>query len=201
MVKRIVPDQCCGLIVDVQGFFLSQLDARARGRIEANTANFVRLLGYFRIPLVVTLERPVDMKEGLPEEIAGELGTLKSGQVATFEKDFFDLTKEPKIKSHLARLKKKQAIVAGSETDVCVLQSCLGLLGLGYEVYAVEELLFSSAHDVAAAKARMQAEGVVFLSWKTLYFELLEAVGNSRHAEKVAKALGPFPDLPEAAID
>jgi nicotinamidase-related amidase len=200
MVKRIVADQCCGLIVDVQGFFLSQLDARARGSIEANTANLVRLLGYFRIPLVVTLERPVEMKEGLPQEIEGELGTLKSGLVATFEKDFFDLTREPKIKSHLARLKKKQAIVAGCETDVCVLQSCLGLLDLGYEVYAVEELLFSSAHDVAAAKARMQAEGVVLLSWKTLYFELLEAVGNSRHAEKVAKAFGPFPDLPEAAI-
>ena len=200
MVKRIVADQCCGLIVDVQGFFLSQLDARARAGVEANTANFARLLGYFRIPLVVTLERPVDMKEGLPEEIAGELGALKSGLVATFEKDFFDLTKEPKIKSHLARLKKKQAIVAGCETDVCVLQSCLGLLDLGYEVYAIEELLFSSARDVAAAKARMQAEGVVFLSWKTLYFEFLEAVGNSRHAEKLAKALGPFPDLPEAAI-
>jgi nicotinamidase-related amidase len=201
MVKRVVPTQCCGLIVDVQGFFLSQLDVRARAGIEANTANFVRLLGYFRIPLVVTLERPVDMKEGLPEEIAGELGTLKSGLVATFEKDFFDLTREPKIKSHLTRLKKKQAIVGGCETDVCVLQSCLGLLGLGYEVYAVEELLFSSARDVTAAKARMQAEGVVFLSWKSLYFELLEAVGNSRHAEKLAKALGPFPDLPEAAID
>jgi len=200
MVKRIVADQCCGLIVDVQGFFLSQLDARARAGVEANTANFARLLGYFRIPLVVTLERPVELKEGLPEEIAGELGALKSGLVATFEKDFFDLTKEPKIKSHLARLKKKQAIVAGCETDVCVLQSCLGLLDLGYEVYAIEELLFSSARDVAAAKARMQAEGVVFLSWKTLYFEFLEAVGNSRHAEKLAKALGPFPDLPEAAI-
>jgi nicotinamidase-related amidase len=200
MVKRIVADRCCGIVVDVQGFFLSQLDARARAGIEANTANFVRLLGYFRIPLLVTLERPVDMKEGLPEEIAGELGALKSGLVATFEKDFFDLTKEPKIKGHLARLKKKQAIVAGCETDVCVLQSCLGLLDLGYEVYAVEELLFSSARDVAAAKARMQAAGVVFMSWKTLYFELIEAVGDSRHAEKVAKALGPFPELPESAV-
>ena len=55
-------------------------------------------------------------------------------------------------------------IVAGCETDVCVLQSCLGLLDLGYEVFAVEELLFSSAGDVAAAKARLRAEGVVFLT-------------------------------------
>jgi nicotinamidase-related amidase len=200
MAKRIVPDQCCGLIVDVQGSFLSQLDGRSRAFIEANTANFIRLLGYFRVPLVATLERPLEMKGGLPEDIEQELGAIKRGLAATFEKDFFDLTRETKIKAHLARLKRKQMIVAGCETDVCVLQSCLGLLDLSYEVFAVEELLFSSASDVSAAKARLQAEGVVFLSYKTLYFELIEAVGGSRHAEKLDKALGPFPaDLPEAA--
>jgi nicotinamidase-related amidase len=200
MVKRIVPDQCCGLIVDVQGFFLSQLDGRSRALIEANTANLVRLLGWFRIPLVATLERPLPLKGGLPEELEHELGALKRGTVATFEKDFFDLTREPKIKAHLARLKRKQMIVAGCETDVCVLQSCLGLLDLGYQVYAVEELLFSSARDVAAARARLQGEGVVFLSYKTLYFELLQAVGESAHAEKLMKKFGPFPDgLPEQA--
>ena len=200
MVKRIVPNHCCGLIVDVQGFFLSQLDGRARDLIEENTANFIRLLGYFRIPLIATLERPLAMKGGLPGEIEHELSALKRGLATTFEKDFFDLTKEAKIKSHLARLKRRQMVVAGCETDVCVLQSCLGLLDLGYEVFAVEELLFSSASDVAAARTRMQAEGVVFLSYKTLYFELLESVGGSRHAQKIEKTFGPFPgDLPEAA--
>jgi hypothetical protein len=104
MAKRIVSDQCCGLIVDVQGFFLSQLDSRARAFIEANTANLIRLLGYFRIPLIATIERPLEMKGGLPEEIEHELGTLKRGLAMTFEKDFFDLTRETKIKAHLARL-------------------------------------------------------------------------------------------------
>jgi nicotinamidase-related amidase len=201
MVKRVISDQCCGLIVDLQVFFLSQLDGRARAFIEANTANLIRLLGHFRIPLVATLERPLAMKGGLPEEIEHELGARKRGLVTTFEKDFFDLTRETKIKAHLARLKRRQMVVAGCETDVCVLQSCLGLLELGYEVFAVEELLFSSANDVSAAKARMQAEGVVFLSYKTLYFELLEAVEPSRHADKITKTLGPFPDdLPESAV-
>jgi nicotinamidase-related amidase len=201
MAKRVISDQCCGLIVDVQGFFLSQLDGRARAFIEANTANLIRLLGHFRIPLIATLERPLETKGGLPEEIEHELGALKRGLVTTFEKDFFDLTRETKIKAHLARLKRKQMVVAGCETDVCVLQSCLGLLDLGYEVFAVEELLFSSANDVSAAKARLRAEGVVFLSYKTLYFELLEAVEPSRHADKIIKALGPFPDdLPESAV-
>ena len=197
MVKRIAPDQCFGAIIDVQEFFLAQLDRRVRSRIETNTANLVRLLGYFRIPIVVTLERPVERKGVLPDKIGKHLGD----RAQTFEKDFFDLSKETKIKTHISRLKKKQAIVAGCETDVCVLQSCLGLLSLGYEVYVVEELLFSSARYVEAAIARLKAEGAIFLTYKTLYFELIQAVGESRHAEKLEAAFGPFPeDLPEAAI-
>jgi nicotinamidase-related amidase len=152
--------------------------------------NFARLLGYFRVPIVVTLERSVDEKGSLPKEIGKHL----TGPHETFEKDFFDLTKERRIKDYFAGLHRKQMIVAGCETDVCVLQSCLGLIGLGYEVYVVDDLLFSSSRDVDAAMERMQAEGAVFLTYKSLYFELVEAVEGGRHAEKMIKTFGPFPD-------
>jgi nicotinamidase-related amidase len=49
-----------------------------------------------------------------------------SGAAQIFEKDFFDLTREKDINNYIARLKRKQATVVGCETDVCVLQSCLG---------------------------------------------------------------------------
>ncbi len=196
MTRRIVPDRCLGVIIDVQEFFLRQTDKRLRRRLRTNTGHFARLLGYFRIPIVVTLERPVDRKGVLPEEIEKHL----EGRAEFFEKDFFDLTKEKKIRDRLGRLKKKQAIVAGSETDVCVLQSCLGLLGLGYEVFLVEELLFSSSRNVDAALARMRAEGAVLLTYKTLYYELIEAVDGGRHADRIQEELGPFPDdLPDTA--
>jgi hypothetical protein len=92
--------------------------------------------------------------------------------------------------------------VAGCETDVCVLQSCLGLLDLGYEVYVVEDLLFSSSRNVDAAMARMKAEGAVFLTYKSLYYELTKAVGGGSHAEKVYETFGPFPDdLPDSAAE
>jgi isochorismatase family protein len=196
MTKRIVPDRCWGAIVDVQPFFLAQLDKRLRSRIKTNTRNFARLLGYFRIPLVATIERPIDYKGRLPKDIEKQLGD----GAKIFEKDFFDLTKDRKIRNYLRRLKRKQVIVAGCETDVCVLQSCLGLLDLGYEVYVVEELLFSSAGNVDSAIARMKAAGAVFLTYKTLYYELIEAVAGGRHAEKMLAAFGPFPDdLPDYA--
>ena len=98
--------------------------------------------------------------------------------------------------SHLTGLKKRQIIVAGCETDVCVLQSCLGLLSLGYDVFVVEELIFSSAQNVAAAIERMKAAGVVFLSYKTLYYELLESVDGPDLATSQE-----FPDdLPDVAV-
>jgi nicotinamidase-related amidase len=197
MARRIVPDHCLGVIIDVQEFFLLRADARLRPKIRTNTKNFARLLGYFKIPIVVTLERPVDRKGSLPKEIDKHLNDLAD----TFEKDFFDLTREKKIRDYLGHLKKKQVIVAGCETDVCVLQSCLGLLSLGYEVTVMEELIFSSSRNVDAAIARMKAEGVIFSTYKSLYYELIEAVDGGQHTEKFLEAFGPFPeDLPDSAV-
>jgi len=196
MVKRIVPDRCFGVVIDVQDFFLAQLGNRTlRTRIEANLLSFARLLGYFRIPIVATLERPLFRKGHLPQrlETLGDMAEL-------FEKDFFDLTKEKKIRDHISALKRRQALVAGCETDVCVLQSCLGLLDLGHDVFVVEELLFSSSRNVDAAIARMKAEGAVFISYKTLFYEMIAAVEGGRHAEKMIATYGPFPDdLPDSA--
>jgi isochorismate hydrolase len=197
LTKRVIAENCAGAIIDVQDFFLAQLDGPdARAKMETNLVNFARLLGYFRIPIIATLERPVEQKGTLPDPLKAPLTKAK-----IFEKDFFDLTKEKSIRDHLARLNKKQIVVAGCETDVCVLQSCLGLLDLGYEVFVVEDLVFSSALNVEAAFARMQAEGAVLLSYKTFYYELIEAVGGGPHAEGMVAAFGPFPDdLPDQAM-
>lgn len=194
--KRIAADRCCGAIIDVQEFFIQQVEKRRRRKIKTNTKNFARLFAYFRIPMLVTLERPLARKGAVPPEIKRDLGPRAS----IFEKDFFDLTKESRIRKHLAGLKKKQVVVAGCETDVCVLQSCLGLLGLGYEVYVVEDLIFSSSRHVDSAIARMKAEGAVLLTYKSLYYELIEAVGGGRHDRKMIKTFGYMPDdLPDVA--
>jgi nicotinamidase-related amidase len=197
MVRRISREHCWGAIIDVQEFFLSQIGNRLlRSRTDKNTMNLARLLGYFRIPIVVTLERPIHHKGPLPKGLKRCLGEGAD----IFEKDFFDLTRENKIRSHLDRLHRNQVIVAGCETDVCVLQSCLGLLALGYEVYVVEDLLFSSSRNVESALARMKAEGAVFLTYKALYYELIEAVQSSRDTDKMLESFGPFPDdLPDCA--
>ena len=193
MVRRLVADQCLGVIIDVQEFFLSQVATRRQSLLKNDIGNFARLLGYFRVPILVTLERRVEHKGKLPPEIRKHLSRLSR----TFEKDYFDLTKEQEIMEFVGRSKKRQIIAVGCETDVCVLQSCLGLLGLGYETYIVEDLLFSSSRNVEASIARMQAEGAIFLTYKSLYYELVEAVDGGRHAKKMVTKFGRLPeDLP-----
>ena len=194
--KRVVAEQCCGAIIDYQDGFLDQLEPRSRARLGRNMRSFARLLAYMRIPTILTLERPVDRKGAVPAGFNATLG----GATKVFEKNFFDLTKERPIRAYLKRLKKKQIIVAGCETDVCVLQSCLGLLDLGFDVFAVEELLFSSTNRTEAAVERLKGAGVIFVSYKTLFFELTEAVDGGPHADRMIARLGAFPDdLPEDA--
>lgn len=178
-VRRISPGRACGILIDVQEFFLAQLERRERADIVAHTAELAALFDHLKIPAIVTLEQPVARKGRLPQAIARRLGR----RAKSFEKNFFDLTREPKIRRHLARLGRKQAIVAGCETDVCVLQSCLGLLALGHEVYVVEDLLFSSTAAVKSALARMRAEGAVFLTFKTLFYELVQSVDGSERVD------------------
>ena len=48
--------------------------------------------------------------------------------------------------------------------------------------------------------ARMQTAGAVRLTYKTLCYELIEAVDGGRHAAKLLRAFGPLPDdLPDVA--
>ena len=193
MAKRLAVDHCCGVIIDVQEFFLSQLDKPHRSKIETHTKSFAGLLGYLRIPLVITLERPVEQKGTSPRSDQPAPARQRFG--ADVREGFFrpDQRKEDmRITSRPSS--KTQVIVAGCETDVCVLQSCLGLRSLGYEVYVVEELLFSSSPNVGAAIARMQAEGAIFLSLQEPLLRAVRGGGGSRHFEKIVERFGPFPD-------
>ena len=71
-----------------------------------------------------------------------------------------------------------------------------GFSDLGYEVYVVEDLLFSASRNVDAAMARMKAQGAVFLTYKSLYYELIPAVDGGPHAERMRAEFGPMPDEP-----
>jgi nicotinamidase-related amidase len=83
---------------------------------------------------------------------------------------------------------RKQRVLAGIEAHVCVLQTALGLLRQGCEVYVVEEAVGSRrASDRQAGLARLRQEGVRIVSREMVAFEWLEAAGTAEFKD-VSKA-------------
>jgi len=134
----------------------------------------------YGLPVVCTFEQPVENKGWLPERLERYLpeGSLR------LTKNTFDCCGEPSIATALAGLGNKQLAVAGGETDVCVLQSVLGLLGAGYEVFLLEDALFSSEPNVGPALRRMEQAGAIPSTVKTLNYELRRSVSipSTEHA-------------------
>lgn len=187
-VPRIRIGEACGVLIDVQEFFLAELAAGVRKGVEDSAAKFLKLCAWLKLPVLATVERPIDQKGSLPSALASLVPGLQ-----ILEKDFFDLTKHDEIEAAVKALGRRQVIVGGCETDVCVLQSCLGLLELGYEVFLVDELLFSSSDDVKDARHRLRDAGCVFVSQKTLFYELVEAIERGPHRQALVEKYGAMP--------
>lgn len=65
------------------------------------------------------------------------------------------------------------------ETDVCVAQSAIGLLGEGYKVVTLQDAVASMDADEEIGLNRMRNAGVVISSTKALYYEWIRSVSRS----------------------
>ena len=173
-------DDLAIVIIDVQPYFL---DGWMAGESEPLFARLEFLLGLatvYELPLLATFEQPIETKGWLPERLEPFFPT--HGQ--RFTKQTFNCCGEVSILEAIAELGKHQLAVAGGETDVCVLQSVLGLIEAGKRVFLVEDALFSSEPNVGPAIRRMEAAGAIPSTVKTLNYELRRSVAAPR-AEQV----------------
>jgi len=90
------------------------------------------------------------------------------------EKIHFDAVSEPACTERFAALDRPQAVIAGTEAHVCVLQTALGLKQAGYEPYLVVDAVSSrNATDKAAAVGRLRDAGVSAVTTEMVLFEWL----------------------------
>ena len=150
---------------------------------------------WFGLPLIATFEHPVEIKGWLPESL--ERIFPRHGQ--RFVKRTFNCCEEPTIRRALEHLRAKQVALSGAETDVCVLQSALGLQKMGYEVFLLEDCLFTSEPHPRPALDRMYQAGVIPCTYKMLYYELTRTVDENvwprewpaRRSEYAARIIAP----------
>lgn len=136
--------------------------------------HLLMLTDWMDLPLVATFEKPIAEKGELPERLETVFPT--KGQ--RFVKNFFGCMTEPDIAGALNKLPIKQIAVAGAETDVCILQSVLGLLQMGYQVFLLEDCLFTSEPQPAPALHRMYQAGAIPCTLKSMVYELVRCVDD-----------------------
>ena len=185
MTLFVNADDLAIVVIDVQPFFLEGWMAGDLEPLLARLEFLLALASVYDIPLLATFEQPIEKKGWLPERL--EPFFPKHGQRHT--KQTFNCCGEPSIVAAIEALGRSQIAVAGGETDVCVLQSVLGLIGLGKQVFLLEDVLFSSEPSVGPALRRMEAAGAIPSTVKTLNYELRRSVASPRAEHVFPKAI------------
>jgi len=163
-------DDCVLLVIDMQERLMAAMD-----RNEEATAAAGRLIegcAVLQVPTIVTEQYP----KGLGPTVPALTAILAPER---FEKVSFDCCGEEGFLDALAATGRRQVLICGAEAHICVLQTCMGLLGAGYNVHIASDAVCSrSEEDRGSALGSMRQAGAVVSSTETALFQMLKAAGS-----------------------
>jgi isochorismate hydrolase len=144
-----------------------------------------RLIQFFKL-----INAPIRVTEQYPKGLGASVKEICSAcaDVPALSKTCFSCCGSDELKKSIESVHRKQWILAGIESHVCVLQTAFDLLSMDCEVFVAVDAL-SSRHtmDHQYAIKRMRDAGVVISTSESLMFEILR---DSKHpAFKEASAL------------
>lgn len=161
------------VLIDVQPAFVDLAFPAGGPALEGlmlRLEHLLMLADMMNLPTIATFETPTS-ENG---ELADRLEIVFPADGKKFVKTFFGCVSEPDVTAAIRQAGVRQWAVAGAETDVCVLQSTLGLLEAEYEVFLLEDCLFTSEPRPDPALRRMYQAGAVPTTLKTMVYELVE---------------------------
>lgn len=145
-------------------------------------ARCARVLG---IPVLVTRQYPRGLGDTVPELLDAV------SDAAVVDKVHFACPAEEAFREELQRSGKREVVLAGMETHICVLQTALALLEAGYEVHVVADATCSRRDaDRDVALDRLRAAGVTVTVAESVIYEALGQAGTAefRAVLEVVKA-------------
>ncbi len=161
---KMSPNDTLLLVVDLQDKLLSAIH-EAEGCV-AQCRRLVEAAKVFGLPMLVTEQYPA----GLGHTNAGLREAL--GSAETIEKTTFSACGEPLVE-RLRGLARPNVLVVGIEAHVCVQQTVLDLLRLGYAPYLCADAVSSRRPlDRDTAVARMRQAGAIVTTTESAIFEL-----------------------------
>ncbi|HMN03482.1 hydrolase [Geobacter anodireducens] len=160
------------VVIDVQEKLCAAMDPEVLERLTKNTGILLEAAQELGMPVVATEQYAKGLGCTLPvlkEKIGGD----------ACEKMTFSCCGDEAFLNRLAALGRKQVIITGMETHVCVLQTVIELLERGYHVHLVRDAIMSRRKEnwfVGMEVAR--DAGAVITSTETALFQLLRVAGT-----------------------
>lgn len=168
---RINVEDTVFCLVDVQDRlypFMTNKD-----EVEKNLVTLISGLKLHKVPFIVNEQ----YKKGIGETIPSVRELVE--EYPHFEKLTFSCCKNEPTLEAIKATNKKVVIVAGIETHVCVLQTCIDLLEEGLQPVLVTDCCTSrKQNDTDVAIQRLIQAGVIPTTYESLLFELTV---NSKH--------------------
>jgi nicotinamidase-related amidase len=171
------PDESMLIVVDMQEPFLRVI--HERDRLVKNVCGLLRGAKVLRVPVVSTVQN----YQALGDAIA-EVKALLPPLLPPFAKMSFSCYSDAGFASEVIRSGRKQIILCGLETHICISQTALAMLGAGYQVHVCADAVSSRTPEnwrIGLEKIR-QAGGLV-TSMEAVLFELLQEAGTADFRE------------------
>ncbi len=162
---RIERENCTGLIIDIQEkLFPVMADKEA---LAAKCRMLIEGMLVLNIPLVVTQQ----YTKGLGSTI-GEISSLFD-PFTFIEKGSFSCLDEPAYLSVLEQSGKRNVLICGIESHVCVLQTAIDLMENGYHPIIISDCISSrDLKEKQIAIQRFALEGIRVSTVESILFEL-----------------------------
>jgi len=174
----IKPEDCCLIVIDMQDRLVPAMQAPAR--TIKNAGILVKAAKRLGIPALLTEQYP----KGLGSTVA-DVAKMAEG-VPVLKKMHFSCMKDENFARTFRALNRRQAVIAGMEAHICVLQTAVNLMEEGYEIFVVTDATSSrSAESEKACLDRLGAAGAGIVTTEMVVFEWLGKAGTPEFKELI----------------
>jgi len=159
-------NNCIIIGIDFQEKLVNMLD---RGEVAVKFEKLLQAAKILNLPTILTEQYP----QGLGATI------FDTKDLTVLEKRSFSAMQEAYFREQLTKSGKKQIIIGGIETHICVHQTVAELLNVGYEVFVVNDACASRKNmEHETGLTLMQTNGAKITCLEIVLFELLR---TSKH--------------------
>ncbi len=172
-LPKIEREHAVIIIIDVQEALMKSMDQEVGKRVIQNIKTLISLAKTMSIPILMTEQYPKGLGKTLPE-INADLESL-----LPIEKLSFSCCGVAAFNHQLDQMGRKQIILTGVETHVCVLQTADDLIRKGYEVYPLADATCSRRKlDWKIGLRWMEKGGAMISTTEIIAFQLMKEAGT-----------------------